>query len=101
MYKPEKAQIEKSEGVIEKIVSFDALRIFPTVRAAMIKEIRQSYNFKNTYVSTKEQLEIKPSPVQIAAIKKINQPRKVSAQKLEQTGNVILHDIIKENETIS
>lgn len=98
LHKPEKAQIEKSEGVIEKIVSFDALRIFPTVRAAMIKEIRQSYNFKNTYVSTKEQLEIKPSPVQIAAIKKINQPRKVSAQKLEQTGNVILHDIIKENE---
>ncbi|KAM9935907.1 hypothetical protein OXX80_004536 [Metschnikowia pulcherrima] len=99
LHKPEKAQIEKSEGVIEKIVSFDALRIFPTVRAAMVKEIRSSYNFKNTYVESKEQLAIKPSPVQIAAIKKINQPRKVSAQKLEQTGSPLLHDIIKENES--
>ncbi|KAM9888173.1 hypothetical protein OXX69_013129, partial [Metschnikowia pulcherrima] len=69
LHKPEKAQIEKSEGVIEKIASFDALRIFPTVRAAMVKEIRSSYNFKNTYVESKEQLAIKPSPVQIAAIK--------------------------------
>ncbi|GEQ72222.1 hypothetical protein JCM33374_g5909 [Metschnikowia sp. JCM 33374] len=99
LQRPEKGQIEKTEGVIEKIASFDALRIFPTVRAAMIKEIKQSYNFKNTYVSDKTQLDIKPSPVQIAAIKKINQPRKVSAQKLEKTGNAILHDIIKENES--
>ncbi|OBA24207.1 P-loop containing nucleoside triphosphate hydrolase protein [Metschnikowia bicuspidata var. bicuspidata NRRL YB-4993] len=99
LHKPEKTHIEKSEGIIEKVVSFDALRVFPTVRAAMIKEIRQSYNFKNTYVASKEQLDIKPLPVQIAAIKKINQPRKVSAQKLEEVGNVLLHDIVKENES--
>lgn len=76
LHKPERAQIEKAESVIDKIESFDSLKIFPTVRSAMVKEIKEGYNFKNTYVKDKETVEIKPSPVQIAAIRKINQARK-------------------------
>lgn len=100
LQRPAKNEISKSETVIEKISSFNSLRIFPTVRAAMIKEIKEGYNLKSTYVKSKEELEIKPSPVQVAAIRKINQPRKVSAkQSTAANGNEILKELILENES--
>lgn len=95
---PEKKQIEISQAAIEKIVSFDSLRIFPTVRAAMVKEIKKGYNLKNTYIKSISDVQIKPSPVQIAAIRKINQPRKVAAKNLEKVGTQILADVMEENE---
>lgn len=90
----------RSESLLEKVTSFDELRIFPTVRAAMVKEIKQGYTFKNTYVDSKEDLVLKPSPVQIAAIKKINQAR---GQKPKLTvpgknGEDIVNELIAENE---
>lgn len=97
LHKPTRSEIEKSESSIEKIDSFDSLRIFPSVRAAMIKEIKESYHLKSTYVKDKDQLTIKPSPVQIAAIKKINQVRKLKA-KLEKLGSSILQELVEENE---
>lgn len=99
LHKPGTAEIEKSESSIEKIASFESLRIFPTVREAMIKEIKEGYNLKSTYVKDKEDLSIKPSPVQIAAIKKINQVRKPSKKlKGEDSGNAILKELMEENE---
>lgn len=95
---PEKKQIETSQAAIEKITSFDSLRIFPTVRAAMIQEIKKGYNLKNTYVKSIDEVEIKPSPVQVAAIRKINQPRKVAAKNLEKAGTPILAEVMEENE---
>lgn len=96
--KPEKKQLEMSKSVIEKIESLDSLRIFPTVRAAMIKEIKNGYNLKSTYVKSLDDVEIKPSPVQVAAIRKINQPRKVDAKSLQRAGTPLLAEIMKENE---
>lgn len=99
LLKQRREELEKSESTIEKIESFDYLRIFPTVRAAMIKEIKQGYNLKSTYVKDKDNLSIKPSPVQIAAIKKINQVRKPSRRaKIDESGNSILQGLIEENE---
>lgn len=99
LLKPGRLELEKSETTIEKVGSFDSLRIFPTVRAAMIKEIKQGYNLRSTYVKDKDQLSIKPSPVQIAAIKKINQLRKPSRKaKLNDSNNSILQELIEENE---
>lgn len=100
LHNPGKAVIAKSETVIDKIGTFDSLRIFPTVRAAMIKEIKQGYNLKSSYVTSKEDLEIKPSPVQVAAIKKINLPRKVSQkQTANAKGSEILKELMEENES--
>lgn len=98
LLKPRREELEKSESTIEKIASFDSLRIFPTVRAAMIKEIKQGYNLKSTYVKDKDDLSIKPSPVQIAAIKKINQMRKPRKSQAHETNNSILQELIDENE---
>lgn len=99
LLKPGRLELEKSETTIEKVGSFDSLRIFPTVRAAMIKEIKQGYNLRSTYVKDKDELSIKPSPVQIAAIKKINQLRKPSRKaKLNDSNNSILQELIEENE---
>lgn len=99
LLKPGRLELEKSESTIEKVGSFDSLRIFPTVRAAMIKEIKQGYNLKSTYVKDKDELSIKPSPVQIAAIKKINQLRKPSRRaKPNDSNNSILQELIEENE---
>lgn len=99
LLKPGREELEKSESTIGKIESFDSLRIFPTVRAAMIKEIKKGYNLRSTYVKDKDNLSIKPSPVQIAAIKKINQVRKPSRRaKIDESGNSILQELIEENE---
>lgn len=98
LHKPSRTEIEKSESTIEKIDSFESLRIFPTVRAAMIKEIKETYHLKSTYVKEKDQLTIKPSPVQIAAIRKINQVRKPKKSKDDVHGNSILQELVDENE---
>lgn len=95
LHKPEKSQLERSENAIEQIESFDSLRIFPTVRSAMVKEIKEKYNLKNTYIEGKEQLDIRPTPVQIAAIKRINQARKTKSRNGEKS---IVSDLMKENE---
>lgn len=101
---PENKLKEMSSNVIKNITSFDSLRIFPTVRAAMVEEIKHGYNLKSTYIKNKEELGIKPSPVQIAAIKKINQPRlrNVNADKhgteKKTSSNQIFDDLKKSNE---
>lgn len=97
--RPARAEIEKSESTIEKIASFNSLRIFPTVREAMIHEIKHGYNLKSTYVKSKEELSITPSPVQIAAIKKISQVRKPGKKtKLDESGTGVFHALMEENE---
>lgn len=64
-------------NIESKITSFDQLKIFPSVREAMIKEIKSQYNLKGPRHSNIEEIDIKPTPVQIAAIRKINQTRKL------------------------
>lgn len=98
LHKPEKVDVDKNLGAIENITSFDSLRIFPTVRAAMIKEIKEGYNLKNTYITDKEQLTIKPSPVQVAAVRKINQLRKAPKSKALSEGDAIMQQLINDNE---
>lgn len=78
---PSRKEMDISNQNIENINSFEALKIFPTVRIAMIEEIRQRYNFKNTYIKSKDELAIKPTPVQVAAIKKINRSRNPGNKK--------------------
>ncbi|CAG85921.1 DEHA2C04378p [Debaryomyces hansenii CBS767] len=101
---PENKLKEMSSNAIKNITSFESLRIFPTVRSAMLEEIKYGYNLKSTYIKSKEELEIKPSPVQIAAIRKINQPRlrNVNAEKKladkKASGQEILEDLQKSNE---
>lgn len=99
LHKPEKGHLEKSESIIGKIDSFESLRIFPTVRSAMVREIKEKYNLKSTYIKGKEQLEIKPTPVQVAALKKINQPRKPKVAQPKKNGETpILTELMRENE---
>ena len=43
----------------------------------MIKEIKSQYNLKGPRHSNIDEIDIKPTPVQIAAIRKINQTRKL------------------------
>lgn len=88
--------VESAEKAMQKIDSFDALRIFPSVRAAMINEIKHGYNLRSTYISNKEELQIKPLPAQIAAIRKINQPRRVPSQKSKKNG--VFEELVAENE---
>ncbi|KGQ84224.1 ATP-dependent RNA helicase MRH4, mitochondrial [Candida albicans P87] len=64
-------------NIESKITSFDQLKIFPSVREAMIKEIKSQYNLKGPRHSNIDEIDIKPTPVQIAAIRKINQTRKL------------------------
>ncbi|EDK46665.1 conserved hypothetical protein [Lodderomyces elongisporus NRRL YB-4239] len=65
----------------QKITSFDQLKVFPSVREAMIKEIKSQYNLKGPQHSSIDDVVIKPTPVQIAAIRKINQTRKIKVAK--------------------
>ncbi|KAL1571017.1 ATP-dependent RNA helicase mrh4 mitochondrial [Candida albicans] len=64
-------------NIESKVTSFDQLKIFPSVREAMIKEIKSQYNLKGPRHSNIDEIDIKPTPVQIAAIRKINQTRKL------------------------
>lgn len=98
LHRPEKKVIEKSETAVHKITSFDSLRIFPTVREAMIQEIKEGYNLKSTYVKSKDELELKPSPVQIAAIRKINKARTVPKTALEKANSDVFRETLTEYE---
>lgn len=101
LQEPKKVHFELSERLLQNITSFDQLRVFPTVRAAMINEIKHAYNLKSTYIKDKLALVIKPSPVQIAAIKKINQVRshkpKASLPSAKE-GEAMVLELLKENE---
>lgn len=98
LQRPGNKRLELVDSMIKEGHTFESLRIFPTVRAAMIKEIKEVYNLRNTYVSDKGELQLKPSPIQIAAIKRICKPRKVLQGALEKAGTPLLKDMILENE---
>ncbi|CCE83951.1 Piso0_004548 [Millerozyma farinosa CBS 7064] len=99
LHAPKETLKEISENAIKNISSFESLRIFPSVRAAMIEEIKEKYDLKNTYVKGKSELEIKPSPIQVAAIKKINQPRLRNVNNVNKApSNDIYKDIKMNNE---
>lgn len=99
LHRPEKKIYETSASGSESIATFDALRIFPTVRAAMVSEIKSVYNLKSTYVKDIEEVAIKPSPVQVAAIRKINQPRLRNANKNPNNDSeTIVADLVRNNE---
>ena len=63
-------------NIESKITSFDQLKIFLRLEA-IIKEIKSQYNLKGPRHSNIDEIDIKPTPVQIAAIRKINQTRKL------------------------
>ncbi|CUM62615.1 uncharacterized protein PRCAT00000169001 [Priceomyces carsonii] len=93
--------LQLTNNVLQNISSFDSLKIFPTVRAAMIEEIKEGYNLKSTYIKDKSEIELKPSPVQIAAIRKINQSRsrRLSNEKRsEKRQTSIIDELAKNNE---
>lgn len=87
-----------------EITSFDQLNIFPSVRLAMVEQIKQEYDLKSTYIKSKEELTIKPSPIQIAAIKKINIARNKNPRILKiddevlTPGEKLSQELILENE---
>ncbi|KAI5963147.1 MRH4 [Candida pseudojiufengensis] len=88
---------------ISKINDFNQLKIFPSVREAMIKEIKSQYNLKGPQYSSIDQIEIKPTPIQVAAIKKINQTRSITPaspnlDEMEE-GERILYELKNENES--
>ncbi|KAI5968098.1 MRH4 [Candida margitis] len=91
-----KTSIDTAES---KIDTFDQLKIFPSVRQAMIKEIKSQYNLKGPQYSSLDEIKIKPTPVQISAIRKINQTRK-SNRDLEamDEGERIFYELKHENE---
>lgn len=75
------------------IDNFNQLKIFPTVREAMIKEIKSQYILKNDNPQkSKDELVIKPTPVQIGAIRTINQARKSKAGELSENKLAKLSD---------
>lgn len=99
LHLPPKKTYDTSLVGMESIDSFDALRIFPTVRAAMVAEIKSVYNLKSTYVKSMDEVTIKPSPVQVAAIRKINQPRNKTAGKDSGAdSDAIVADLMRNNE---
>ncbi|KGU25778.1 ATP-dependent RNA helicase MRH4, mitochondrial [Candida albicans P57055] len=73
-------------NIESKITSFDQLKIFPSVREAIIKEIKSQYNLKGPRHSNIDEIDIKPTPVQIAAIRKINQTRKLKVPNKDLEG---------------
>lgn len=75
------------------IDNFNQLKVFPTVREAMIKEIKSQYNLKGDNVpKTKEDIPIKPTPVQIGAIQTINKSRKPKSVALSENEIAKLSD---------
>ncbi|KAG7194092.1 RNA helicase [Scheffersomyces spartinae] len=96
----------RTEQLTNAIRSFDELRIFPTVRYAMKEEIRHGYLMRNTYVKSKEELTLTPTSVQIAAIKRITQPRVKnvnskdtdSSYSIGNNGEKIYNDFMKQNQ---
>lgn len=90
--------VDSAAKAMEKIDSFDALRVFPSVRQVMVNEIKHGYNLRSTYISNKEELQIKPLPVQIAAIRKINQPRRTPSSGEKNKKKGVFDQIMAENE---
>ncbi|CAI5760729.1 unnamed protein product [Candida verbasci] len=88
----------KQDFIQDKIDNFNQLKIFPSVRDAMIKEIKSQYN--NTANKPIEEIEIKPSPVQISSIRKITQSRKLKPIDSDSSDSKksILDDIKLQNE---
>lgn len=82
-----------------KIDNFDQLKIFPSVREAMIKEIKSQYNLKGPQHASLDEIKIKPTPVQISAIRKINQTRRANKDLEEMDeGERIFYELKHENE---
>ncbi|CAK9440038.1 uncharacterized protein LODBEIA_P41380 [Lodderomyces beijingensis] len=91
-----------ADAATSKITNFQQLRIFPMVREAMIKEIKSQYNLKGPRHQSVDEIEIKPTPVQVAAIRKINQVRKIrkDVDVDEMTeGERIQYELQNENES--
>ncbi|CCE65064.1 hypothetical protein TPHA_0J02440 [Tetrapisispora phaffii CBS 4417] len=68
---------EIAASLVNKITSFDDLKILPNVRQAMIKAIKDESILKNkeldnSETETKTSKEVVPSPIQAVAIKKIS-----------------------------
>ncbi|CAN3371838.1 hypothetical protein DIURU_000492 [Diutina rugosa] len=74
---PSQKSDDSSSKLVKKPVSatMDSLLIFPTVRQAMEKEIKEKYSLKSTYVKSIDDVEIIPSPIQAQAIPIINSSR--------------------------
>ncbi|EGW30456.1 uncharacterized protein SPAPADRAFT_63289 [Spathaspora passalidarum NRRL Y-27907] len=74
LHTPSLKERESASQAIAKIHEFDQLRIFPSVRKAMLEEIKSQYNMKG---KTESDLHLEPTPVQISAIRKVNQSRDI------------------------
>lgn len=102
LHKLTQRELKYQQALASLVDSFEQLRLFPSVRLAMIEEIRERYNFKNTYLKDKSELVIKPSSIQAAAIKKINQVRKVSKSQVSAVGkknmSPVYQELMSENE---
>lgn len=99
--KPKEKLRDISENLVKSFTTFESLRIFPTVRLAMKEEIKAHYNLKNSRVTSKDDLELKPTPVQVAAIRKINQ-RRAAVDKAnigdKLASKMIFAELARENE---
>lgn len=85
---PAKDVIIRSNKGADQILLFEQLKIFPLVRQAMEHEIRNAYTLKSTYIKSKDALVLKPSPIQVAAVRSIQlrrQPPKLSiSEQIQQ-----------------
>lgn len=98
----------QTQQLAAAIKSFDDLRIFPTVRYAMKEEIKSGYLMRNTYIKSKDELQLTPTDVQVAAIKKITQPRIKNANTKDANeqlplaignhGEKIYNEVMKQNQ---
>ncbi|KAI3403037.2 MRH4 [Candida oxycetoniae] len=89
------------DSALEKITDFGQLKIFPSVREAMVMDIKSQYNLKNTQYKSIDEVSIRPTPVQIAAIRKTNKSRKLKSDaKLAEMsqGERIQYELQNENE---
>lgn len=90
---PTNKDIDQSSKEVKNITDFNELKVFPSVRVAMMEEIRNAYNFKNTYLKSKEEVVIKPTPIQVASIRKINRSRAV--KKPKEDGKEIFQELVE------
>ncbi|EGV62045.1 RNA helicase [Yamadazyma tenuis] len=85
---PDKKQVDQAALSVDRITDFHELKIFPSVRVSMMEEIKSCYNFKNTYLKSKDEVEIKPTPVQVASVRKINKSRNVKVSKFQDSEDI-------------
>ncbi|RLV96693.1 ATP-dependent RNA helicase MRH4 mitochondrial [Spathaspora sp. JA1] len=81
LHTPSLKDREASATVIDKIREFNQLKIFPSVRFAMLEEIKSQYNMKG---KDETNVTLEPTPVQISAIRKVNQSRNVKVENTEE-----------------